>query len=143
MDRNAGVFIAQSLDEPMHAVVGAVISAPAQFLEQALGRAALPLRQLGFLLDDLRQILDPVAKLRRGLDFPRVFELSLVAANDLAHRRARYQQRAHDLLDGALLLKIGTSYLANQVHANHPPSPSRPTRPKERMLTEDVRKGRS
>src|SRR5712672_3285391 len=29
-----------SLDEPMHAVVGAVISAPAQLLEQALGRAA-------------------------------------------------------------------------------------------------------
>src|SRR5258708_1280954 len=55
----------------MHAVVGAVISAPAQFFKQTLGRAALPLRQLGFLLDDLRQNLDPVAKLRRGLNSPR------------------------------------------------------------------------
>src|ERR1019366_8670131 len=143
MDRDPSAVGAPSLHKPMHAVVGAVISAPTKFLEQALGRAALPLRQLGFLLDDLRQILDPVTKLRRGLNSPRVFELSLVAADDLAHRRARYRQRAHDLLDGALLLKIGTSYLANQVHANHPPSPSRPIRPKERMLTEDVRKGRS
>src|ERR1700680_1091819 len=143
MDPEPRASLAPSLHEPMHAVVGAVISAPTKFLEQALGRAALPLRQLGFLLDDLRQILDPVAKLRRGLDSPRVLELSLVAADDLAPRRARYQQRAHDLLDGAVLLKIGTSYLADQVHANHPPSPSRPIRPKERMLTEDVREGRS
>ena len=69
MDRNSGAFVAPSLDEPMHAVVGAVISAPAQLLEQPLGRAALPLRQLGFLLQDLRQNLDPVAKLRRRLNF--------------------------------------------------------------------------
>jgi len=47
VDRDSGAFVAPSLDEPMHAVVGAVISAPAQFFEQ--GRAALPLRQLGFL----------------------------------------------------------------------------------------------
>ncbi len=99
MHRNSGAFVAPSLDEPMHAVVGAVISAPAQLLEQPLGRAALPLRQLGFLLDDLRQNLDPVAKLGRGLNAPRVLELSLVAADDLAHRRARYRQRAYDLLD--------------------------------------------
>ncbi len=55
MDRNPSVFITPSLNEPMHAVVGTVISAPALLLEQPLGRAALPLRQLGFLLDDLRQ----------------------------------------------------------------------------------------
>src|SRR5476649_2205666 len=143
MDRDPSVFVAPSLHKPMHAVVGTVISAPTKFLEQALGRAALPLRQLGFLLDDLRQNLDPVAKLRRGLNSPRVLELSLVAADDFAHRRARYRQGAHDLLDRAVLLKIGASYLADQVHANHPPSPSRPGRPKERMLTEDVREGRS
>src|SRR5258708_2910788 len=38
MDRNAGSFVAPSLDEPMHAVVGAVISAPTQLLKQPLGR---------------------------------------------------------------------------------------------------------
>ena len=68
MDRDPSVFVAPSLHKTMHAVVGTVISAPTKFLKQALGRAALPLRQLGFLLDDLRQILDPVTKLRRGLD---------------------------------------------------------------------------
>jgi len=36
MHRNPGAFIAPALDEPMHAVVSAVISAPAQFLEQPL-----------------------------------------------------------------------------------------------------------
>jgi len=40
-----GRFIAPALDEPMHAVVSAVISRR-QFLEQPLGRTALPLRQL-------------------------------------------------------------------------------------------------
>ena len=144
MDRNPGAFVAPSLDEPMHAVVGAVISAPAQFLEQPLGRAALPLRQLGFLLQDLRQNLDPFAELRRGLNPPRVLELGLVAADDLAHRRARHRQRAHDLLDRAVLLKIGASYLADLVHANHPhqalPGPSGP---KGRTLTQDVRGGRN
>ena len=123
MDRNPDAFIAPSLDEPMHAVVGAVVSAPAQLLEQPLGRAAFPLRQLGFLLQDLRQNLDPFAKLRRGLNSALVLELGLVAADDLAHRRARYRQRPHDLLDGAVLLKIGASYLADLVHANHPPKP--------------------
>jgi hypothetical protein len=87
MDRNPGVFIAPSLNEPMHTVVGTVISAPAQLLEQPLGRAALPLRQLGFLLDDLRQNLDPVAKLGRGLNSPNVLELRRMASDDLAYRR--------------------------------------------------------
>jgi hypothetical protein len=44
VDRDSGAFVAPSLDEPMHVVVGAVISAPPQFFEQTLGRAALPLR---------------------------------------------------------------------------------------------------
>src|SRR3974390_3453100 len=127
----------------MHAVVGAVISPPAQFPEQPLGRAALPLWELCFLLDDLRQNLDPVAKLRRGLDSPRVLELSLVAAEDLPHRRPRYLQGAHNLLDGAVLLKIGAPYLADQVHANHPPTLPGPSGPKGRMLTQGVRRGRS
>jgi hypothetical protein len=104
----------------MHAVVRAGVATPAQLLEQPLGRAPLPLRQLGFLLQDLRQNLNPVAKLRRRLNSSLVLELGLVATDDLAHRRARYRQRPHDLLDGAMLLKIGASYLANLVHANHP-----------------------
>jgi len=37
----------------MHAVVGAVIAATAQLLEQTLGRAAFTPRQLRFLLQDL------------------------------------------------------------------------------------------
>jgi hypothetical protein len=47
----------------MHAVVGAVISAPTQLLKQPLGRAAFPLRQLRFLLQNLRQSLNPIAEL--------------------------------------------------------------------------------
>src|SRR5271166_6658374 len=46
--------------------------------------------------------------------------LGPVAPHDLAHRRARNRQRAHDLLDRPVLLKIGATYLADQVHANHP-----------------------
>ena len=98
--RNAGAFVAPSLDEPMHAVVGAVISASAQLLKQPLGRTAFAPRELAFLLQDLRQNLDPIAELRRGLNPALVLELGLVAPNDLAHRRARYRQRPHDLLDG-------------------------------------------
>src|SRR5260221_12654449 len=143
MDRNPDAFVAPGLDEPMHAVVGAVISAPTQLLEQPLGRAALPLRQIGFLLQDLRQHLHPVAKLRRGLNFAHIFEIGLVAADDLAHRRARHRQRPHDLFDGATLLKIGATYLADQVHANHRHKPSRPIGPKGRMLTQHVRRVRN
>ena len=120
VDRNAGTFVAPRLDEPMHAIVRAVISASAHFLEEPLRRAAFTLRQLGFLLQNLRQNLDPDAKLGRRLNAPRVFELRLVAANDLAHRRARYRKRPHDLFDRAVLLEIGASNLANLVHANHP-----------------------
>src|SRR5258707_7704932 len=52
-------------------------------------------------------------------------------------------QRPHDLFDGATLLKIGATYLADQVHANHPHKPSRPIGPKGRMLTQHVRRGRN
>jgi hypothetical protein len=83
-DRDPSTFVRPSLDEPMHAVVSAVISAPPQFFEQPLGRAPLPLRQLGFPLRDLRQNIDPGPKLGSGLNFPRVLELSLLAADDLA-----------------------------------------------------------
>ena len=123
MDRNPGAFVAPSLGKPMHAVVGAVISAPAQFLEQPLGRAALPLRQLGFLLQDLRQSLDPLAELGRGLHPALVLELGLVPADDLAHRRARNRKRPYDLLDRPALLEISASNLADLVHANHPHQP--------------------
>src|SRR5882762_3377779 len=75
MDRNAGSFVAPSLDEPMHAVVGAVISAPTQLLKQPLGRTAFPLRQLRFLLQNLRQSLNPIAEFGRGLNPALVLEL--------------------------------------------------------------------
>ena len=87
MHRNPDAFIAPSFDEPMHTVVGAVIAAPPQLLEQSLRRPAFPLRQLGFVLQNLRQNLDPIAKLGRGLNPALVFELGLLATHDLAHRR--------------------------------------------------------
>ena len=105
----------------MHAVVGAVVAAPAQLLEQALGRATLPPRQLGFLLKNLGQNLDPLAQLGRRLHAALILELGRLTADDLAHRRARHRQRPHDLLDRTSLLEIGATYLANLVHANHPP----------------------
>jgi len=117
----------------MHAVVSAVITAAAQLLEQALGRAAFPLGQLGFLLQDSGQNLDPLAKLGRWLNPALVLELGLLATNDLTHRSARHPQRAHDLLDRPVLFEKGAPDLADHVHANHPPNtlPSRP-RPKGR-----------
>ncbi len=122
MRGNPGPFLAPRLREPMHAVVGAVISAPTQFLEQPLRRAAFALRQLGFRLQNLRQRLDPDAELRRWLNVPSVFELGLMAPNDLANRRARHRKRPHDLLDRPLLLEIGAPYLTDLVHTNHPHS---------------------
>ena len=50
-------------------------------------------------------------------------KIGTVAAHDLAYRRARHRKNPHDLLDGAVLLKIGASYLADLVHANHPLKP--------------------
>ena len=107
----------------MHAVVGAVIAASAQFLEHTLRRAALPLGQVAFLLQDLCQNLDPVTKLGRGLNPALVLKLGPVPADDLANRRARHRQRAYDFLDRPTLLKIGAPYLADLVHANHPRQP--------------------
>ena len=107
----------------MHAVVRAVIAAPAQLLEQPLRRPALPPRQISFLLQDLGQNLDPFAQLRRRLDTALVLELGRLTADHLAHRRARYRQRSHDLLDRPVMLKIRAPYLANHVHANHPQKP--------------------
>ena len=138
--RNPGAFVAPALGEPMHAVMRAVISAPAQFLEKPLGRATFPSWQLGFLLQNLRQNLDPLAELRRRLNLPRVIELRLVAPNDLAHRRARHRKRAHDLLDRPLLLEIGAPNLADLVHANHPHQTFPAIAwPKGRTLTQNVK----
>jgi hypothetical protein len=75
---------------------------------------------MDFLLQDIRQNRDPIAQLGRRLNFALVFMLGLVAAYDLAHRPARHRQGAHNLLDRAVLLKIGAAYLADQVHADHP-----------------------
>jgi hypothetical protein len=72
----------------MHAVVGAVVAATAQFLKQTLRRAAFPPWQLGFLLQDPGQNLDPFAQLGRRLHAAFVLELGLLPADHLAHRRA-------------------------------------------------------
>jgi hypothetical protein len=50
-DRTDTIGVARDgLDEAMHAVVGAIVTATAQLFEQALGRATFPPRQLCFLL---------------------------------------------------------------------------------------------
>jgi hypothetical protein len=61
--------------------------------------------------------------------------------HDLAHRRARYRQRPHDLLDGTMLLKICASNLADLLHANHPQSPFRPSRAKGKDADTTRQKG--
>jgi hypothetical protein len=58
----------------MHAVVGADIAAPAQLLEQTLGRAAFPPWQLCLPLQDPGQNLDPFAQLGRRLHAPFILE---------------------------------------------------------------------
>ena len=127
LGRNPCPFVPPGLHEPVHAIVRTVIAAPAQLLEQPLRRAAFPPRQLRFLLQDLGQNLDPLAQLRRGLHTTLVLELGRLAADHLAHRRARHRQRPHDLLDRPMLIEIGPPYLPDNVHANHPPNtlPSR------------------
>ena len=76
---NPGALVAPSLDEAMHAVVGAVIAASAQLLEQALCRTAFPPGEMNFLLQDLGQNRDPFAKPWRRLNFALVFMFGLVA----------------------------------------------------------------
>ena len=65
--RHPRALLAPCPGEPMHAVMRAVIAAPAQLLEQTLRRSPLPPRQLGLLLQDLGQNRDPLAELRRRL----------------------------------------------------------------------------
>ncbi len=72
-----------------------------------------------FLLQDRRQNLDPLAKLRRRLDLALVFEPCLVAADDFANRSARHRQRAHDLFDRAMFLKIRAPDRPDHVHADY------------------------
>jgi hypothetical protein len=85
LGRNPCPFVPPCLDEPVHAVVRAVIAAPAQLLEQPLGRTTLPLRQRRFRFQDLRQNRDPLAELRPRLHAPRVLELGLLPADDFTH----------------------------------------------------------
>ena len=66
--RNPRSLVPPGFDEAMHAVMRAIVTATAQLFEQALGRAAFPPRQLRFLLQDLRQDLDPFAQLWHGLN---------------------------------------------------------------------------
>src|ERR1700691_2571860 len=142
MRGNSDPLLAPETREAMHAVVGAAVSAPTQLLEQPLRRTALPLRQLGFRLQNLRQRLDPNAELRRGLNVPCILELGPAASDHLANRRPRHRERPHDLLDRALLLEIGAPYLADLVHATHP-HPSFPAPgPKKRTLTDNFEGGR-
>ena len=127
----------------MHAVVRAVVSAPTQFFEKPLRRAALALGQIGLRFQNLRQSLNPLAELRRRLNVPSVLELCLVASDDLADRRARHRKRPHDLLDRPPLLEIGAS--KSRRSCPRQPSPSAlPGRsgPKGRTLTHNVGGGR-
>jgi hypothetical protein len=68
VSRNPRSLVPPGSDEPMHAVVGAVIAATAQLFEQPLGRTPLPLGRPRFRLKDLRQNHDPFAELGRRLD---------------------------------------------------------------------------
>jgi hypothetical protein len=131
MRRSPGALVTPSLGEAMHAVVRAVVAAPAQFLEQTLRRPALPSGEIALLLQDLRQDIDPRAELRHGLHATLILELGLVAPNDLAHCRPRDRQRPHDLLDRKTLLKIRAPNIAEHVHGHHPPKPFPATRGQE------------
>ena len=141
MGRNPGAFVTPPLDEPMHAVVRAVISAPTKLFEQPLRRTALPLRQLGFRLENLRQRIDPNAKLRRRLNVPSVFELGSEASDHLANRRPRHRKRPHDLLDRETLFEIGAPYLADLVHPKHPHPPFPTTSAKEKDADRQLQRG--
>ena len=121
--RNPRSFVPPRLDEPVHAVVRAVIAAPAQLLEQPLRRPPLTPRQLGFLLKHLAQNRDPLAELRHRLHAAFVFELGLLAADHPCAPSPAIPQAPHDLLDRQTLLKIGATDLADQVHADHPRTP--------------------
>src|SRR5207248_7093702 len=138
---NTRPFVPPNLHKAMHAVVGAVISLPAQLLKQPLGRSPLAMRQLGFLLQYAGQNRDPFAQLRHRLHQTLILELGLLSADHLAHRGARYRQQPHDLLDRTPLLEIGASYLANQIHANHPPIASKAATAQGRKLPHVQKRG--
>src|SRR3712207_4192295 len=63
-----GPLLAPGLHEAMHAVVGALVAAPVQFLEQALRRAPLAPGQLGLGLQDRGQDRHEGPELGPGLD---------------------------------------------------------------------------
>src|SRR5450759_985532 len=128
----------------MHAVVGAVIAASAQFFEHTLRRAALPLGQVAFLLQDIRQNLDPVAKLGRGLNPALVLEFGPVPADDLAYRRARHRQRAYDFLDRSDPAQNRPAESRRSCPRQSSPSalPGR-SGPKGRTLTQHITGGRN
>ena len=138
--RNPCPFVPPRLDEPMHAVVRSVIAAPTQLLEQPLRRPPLAPWQLRFLLKHLAENRDPLTELRHRLHAAFVFELGLLAADHPPHRRPRYRKPSHDLLDRQTLLKIGTTDPADQVHTNHPRTPSPATSgQREGIVTERQR----
>ena len=117
--RNADSLITPGLHKAMHVVVRPTISLSAQFFEQSLGRAAFAAGELGFCLQYPFENIKPFAQLRHRLHRTLICELGLLTADDLAHRRARFRKEPNDLLDRAVSLKIGTSYLANQIPGNH------------------------
>ena len=90
LHRNPCPFVAPRFGETVHTVMGTVVAAAAQLLEQPLRRSPLPTRQSGFFLQDLGQNLDPFAQFWRRLDAALIPELSRLAADHLAHRRARH-----------------------------------------------------
>jgi hypothetical protein len=62
LDRNPCPLVPLRFREPVHAVVGTVVVATAQLLEQPLGRTPLAQAQFGFFLQDPGQNFDPFAR---------------------------------------------------------------------------------
>ena len=133
LDRHPGPLLAPGLHEAMHAVVGALVAAPAQFLEQALRRAPLTPGQLGLGLQDRGQDRHERPELGLGLDLALVGEGGGVRAQHPAHRVARDPELAGDALDPFAVLVVLEPDPRDRLHTRHPP----PLRsPPERAFTQ-------
>jgi hypothetical protein len=96
---------------PPNSIVAAVVAQPAQLLEDADQRQALPARPRRVRGQEAVQLVTPGADLRLGLGASLVAEIRLLRADDLAHRPPRHPQLADDRLDRLPLDEIGATDL--------------------------------
>ena len=145
--RRSRALVTPCPGKAMDAVVGTLVAAAAQLLEKPLRRTPLPLGKRRLGLQQPGQVIHPGSQLRRRLDVAFIFELGLIATDNLAHRRPRNPKLPGNRLDALPPVVKSPPYLSYRIHTNHSPlSPSnRPATAKRKGLCQSstrVRIGR-